>query len=359
MSDTTTQAAACIALLALLVGCGDEAGMRTIRETRRDPQANPPLGVEPAQRFGLEAPAPLFLYDVPEGFEELPPRRLREVNLRYGEAECYVSLLSGGGTLENVNRWRRQFGLPPYTAEQLRDLPTVRLLGREATLIDLEGDYAGMGAQIEGARMLAAHVSFPAFGVSVKLIGPKEAVDAARPGFLAFVRSLRINPERMGGAPARETGASAESSGQASPPLRWKTPEGWEETAGSSMRLVTFRSVEHPNVECWVTLLPGSAGGVLANANRWRAEMGLDPLGPDAAAALPRVEVGGRQGVLVDASGDYRGMGGGPVAGARLVGAIAQVPGGMLFVKMVGPADAVRAELDRFRALCSSLEWTR
>ena len=63
----------------------------------------------------------------------------------------------------------------------------------------------------------------------------------------------------------------------------------------------------------------------------------------------------GGSGALVELAGDFAGMDGTTVAGAALLGAIAELGDTTLFVKMTGPREAVHAERARFLELCSSL----
>ncbi len=137
---------------------------------------------------------------------------------------------------------------------------------------------------------------------------------------------------------------------------QWSAPPGWSEVARSGMRLVTLAPDARPEAECWVTLLPGDAGGVAANLNRWRAELGQAPLTPAEIEALPRVAVLGREEALLEVAGSYRGMDGREIGDALLLGVVAQAGGKRVFIKMVGPREDVLAERDNFLAFCRSLE---
>jgi hypothetical protein len=128
-------------------------------------------------------------------------------------------------------------------------------------------------------------------------------------------------------------------------PLRWKAPEGWVEGAPRQMRVVTFQPASEPRVECYVTVLGGAAGGVEANVNRWREQLRLAPLPADAIAALPTLQVLGRASPFVEIDGGK----------AAMLGLVCELDEQCVFVKMTGPADAVRAERERFAALCTSL----
>jgi len=63
---------------------------------------------------------------------------------------------------------------------------------------------------------------------------------------------------------------------------------------------------------------------------------------------------------MVDASGTYTGMGGPmmagkPVPGYRLIGAIAEGPGGNVFFKLTGPAKTIAAQQKSFEQLLMSI----
>jgi len=85
--------------------------------------------------------------------------------------------------------------------------------------------------------------------------------------------------------------------------LRWTTPAGWAEQPASGMRvgsfLVTGKNGNQADVS--VVSLSGEAGGMLANVNRWRDQIGLPAL--DEAALKKNVKEiapGGRRMFLVD-----------------------------------------------------------
>ena len=143
-------------------------------------------------------------------------------------------------------------------------------------------------------------------------------------------------------------------------PLRWKTPEGWEEyDAGSEMRAASWRVKGEPKTDCSMTLLP-SMGGLAANVNRWRGEMGQVPLDETAIAGLPKRTLVGMEGTYVDIEGDFSGgrSSGGPIPNARMLGLILQGPQSSLFMKFTGPADVVGQNKAAFDSLLDSMEMT-
>jgi len=60
----------------------------------------------------------------------------------------------------------------------------------------------------------------------------------------------------------------------------WIVPEGWREMPDNPpMRLATYiADGPHGDVEIAITRFPGDVGGMLANVNRWRSQMGLVPI---------------------------------------------------------------------------------
>jgi hypothetical protein len=136
-------------------------------------------------------------------------------------------------------------------------------------------------------------------------------------------------------------------------PLRWVVPKGWEEAPPRPMRLVTFATPG--GCECYVSQLAGDGGGMAANLNRWRGQMGLAPLDDAWIAALERVTVLGEEAPLIEMTGTYTAMSGAAQPGARFLGVAAEAGGWMWFVRMTGPDEAVAAQRDAFLAFCRSL----
>lgn len=132
-------------------------------------------------------------------------------------------------------------------------------------------------------------------------------------------------------------------------------PSGWTMGADRPMRLVTFTIDDRENTECYTTVLAGSGGGLEANVNRWRGQMGQSPLTPGEVAALPTIQMLGRQAVLVEVKGEYTGMDGAAQPESMMLGAICALPTQTLFVKMSGPEAAVAAERENFVSFCESL----
>ncbi|MCB1064556.1 MAG: hypothetical protein KDN20_16765 [Verrucomicrobiae bacterium] len=158
-------------------------------------------------------------------------------------------------------------------------------------------------------------------------------------------------PSQMSG------GAASGGAGEAALPFVWTTPEGWERQLGAPMRDLSFTIGEAKEGECYLSRLPGAGGGLTANVNRWRGQMGAEPMTDEEIAALPKKPLFGLEGVFVDVTGEFSGMG---AAGAkpnyRMLGIILTSEAGAVFVKMTGPAELVAANEANFDLFCQSLK---
>lgn len=397
----------------MVAGCGQD-DTREITTTRivESPQADPET--PPRERFGMRddagggpmaaqagAPESLFDYQIPPGWQPAPTSSMRLVNFVVpnetgGEpAEAYVTVLGGdgGGVEANVNRWRQQMGQDPLSPDEIAQLPTIELLGRDALYLHVDGAYTGMRGEtnIEDASMLGAIFIAGGRAVFVKMTGPSDLVHQEEEHFKRFVNSLTPAGAQPPEQPATQSadagdlpeghppieGAGTGSSDSAGLPpghppvdggmdqsgsgfdpaaLSWKAPEGWDRGRESQMRLATYLAGENDGVETAVYVFPGDTGGVEANVNRWLEQIGQEPIPPDAIEALPTVTVLGVDAPLVEGQGTYTGMGGQENEGYGLLGAIVPLESHSLFIKMTGPAEEVSEQKKNFIAFAESFE---
>lgn len=136
-------------------------------------------------------------------------------------------------------------------------------------------------------------------------------------------------------APMQMSSAPAESQPQL---FHFQVPEGWVEIPPTSMRLINLRFGASGEGEAYLTFLSDGGGGVAANVNRWRSQMGLEPLSEAEIAALPTKPLFGRPATFVDFEGTYSGMADpAPKPDYRLMGVLLEHGGQGIFVKVVGP----------------------
>ena len=110
-----------------------------------------------------------------------------------------------------------------------------------------------------------------------------------------------------------------------------------------------------------VTMM-AAGGDVAANIDRWKGQFAG---GDEKARKTEEMKIGNWQVYLVDVNGNFaERMGGGPFAGGKVVnrenyamtGAILVHPQGQkYFVKMIGPADVVKANRDAFVSMIKSI----
>ncbi len=142
----------------------------------------------------LSPPPSPFAADVPPGWT-LVPGSQRVLHHSFGDGgEVYVSQL-GGGMRAMLDIWRGEVGVDKASDAEFAAAAKVPMLGGEASLLDVAGNYHSMsGKQIDGARLLVAALEQGGAITFVKLVGKAADVEAQRPGFLAFCRSLRRQP---------------------------------------------------------------------------------------------------------------------------------------------------------------------
>lgn len=129
-------------------------------------------------------------------------------------------------------------------------------------------------------------------------------------------------------------------------PLTWVVPEGWseagEDASPGGMRLISLRFGAGGEGECYLSAMPGSAGGLEANINRWRGQMGLPDYSAEELAKLPRKSFLNREATYVNFDGDFKPVGAADATkGFRLVGLVQTAPEFTLFVKMTGPKELI------------------
>lgn len=131
--------------------------------------------------------------------------------------------------------------------------------------------------------------------------------------------------------------------------LRWTLPKGWTEKREGGMRYATLTPPVTGRIDGSVVVLPGPAGGELSNVNRWRSQIGLEPI-DDAALARARQAVKSKAGTLslYDFTSDGQQK-------SRVVAGLFEAGGSTWFVKLTGDAAAVSSARPDFLRLMESL----
>ena len=132
--------------------------------------------------------------------------------------------------------------------------------------------------------------------------------------------------------------------------MKWSVPKGWTETQGSGMRFATLTPPGPGKAEMSVVVLPGAAGGEVANVNRWRGQIGLPPL-DEAALAEARKAVKSKAGAV--AVYDFTSPGDNP--NRMVTGLITTAAGSTWFFKLMGPDATVAAAKPAFLAFLATV----
>jgi hypothetical protein len=258
-------------IVVLLAGCGDR-GVQSYRVPKEE-HHHAPVTDTPSS-------TPQLQWQTPADWQEQPPSSMRVASFKVGTAEgkqadVSVIPLSGpaGGDLSNVNRWRGQVGLPPVTEAELPQLAqAVEVAGQPAQLFHL----AGSNLTILAVAQLRAGTTW-----FFKMTGDSAFVAEQKPSFVAFLKSVQF------------AAGKAETADAGRP--QWSVPAGWKEAAAGQFLVAKFE-VGAATVN--VSQSAGTGGGVAANVNRWREQLGL-PASPDA-PPMPDLAVAGATAKMVE-----------------------------------------------------------
>ena len=155
------------------------------------------------------------------------------------------------------------------------------------------------------------------------------------------IQTYRVAEEDAGDAPAVMAPAApaAPSSGEGK--LRWDVPDGWKELEPGQFQAALYDL--GGDVKVSVSRLPGDAGGEAANVNRWRRQIGLEPV----------EDVGGETMAVEDGVSskwfDLRGETDGILA------AIISLRGETWFFKLNAPKAAIDAKRDSFMSFLAGI----
>jgi hypothetical protein len=263
---------------------------------------------------------PPITYTVPQGWQRGQGDALRFATFRFGSKEkpLEVSITplgrEAGSLLDNVNRWRKQLELKPIDeAELSKEIREINVDEIKVTMVDLTGMMA------------------------VK--GPMNA---------PFAKGHPPIRDREQPVREREPGRNEPA---ATLPLTYRTPPGWkEQQARDGISLAAFQ-VGDGDRKAVVTI--SAAGGSLsANVNRWRAQVGLEPVSEDQIRKdLRPMNVDGLPGNYADLSGPES------AGGSRILAVMVPRSDMTWFFKMRGPADLVGREKAAFEAFMGSVRF--
>ena len=235
-----------------------------------------------------------------------------------------------------VNMWREEVGLkaltPEEAAKELRDVPIGGDMGK---LFEITSKAE---SNQEPLRIITAMAHRADSSWFYKLSGDQSLVDAQRPAFLEFLKSISIKDSEPGNEVA------SASAGK----FHWQVPGDWKEVPAGQMQVARFAVPEKSGAkaEVFVSIFPSDTGGTLANVNRWRRQLKLSEVGEADLSQLVK-PIGGMAGaMLIDLSNSANHQ--------QLIGAIIPRGGQYWFYKILGGADAVEPQRENFNRFVQS-----
>ncbi len=263
-------------------------------------------------------------WTLPEGWKDEGGGGIRFRTLRVPSGgdrslECSVTKLPlpPGGTeqavLMNVNRWRKQLGLPPLTADAFAP-----------------SDAPGS----ELSRMQLAD------GTAVYLVD----IVGVRPG-----PDASSGMELPAGHPPIDASTPAASEPRTAMPIAYEKPEHWQPKSPGAFAVAAFvADGEDGAVSISVSRLAGSAGGLVANVNRWRRQIDLPPADEATIRDAVRTrQVAGAAAQIVELIGPQQ----------AILAAIIPRENETWFIKAMGPKKAVERERAAFDRFVGSLQF--
>ncbi|HYE32641.1 MAG TPA: hypothetical protein VEH27_14530 [Methylomirabilota bacterium] len=347
---------------ALAVGVALSGCSREEIRAYRIPKEQPPMTAD-AAHAGHVHQRPHAHYETPSGWQEVQPGSMHiasfVIKSDQGEARVTVTPLPGAKDIEvdAVNMWRSELQLPALTAEDFeKQSQAVKIGNAEGKLVEFTAPANGTNgvarqttgalATIEGALWF------------FKLTGDQAVVAANKDKLKQFLASMDVHAgeHETGSASGGESAAAAPQRPSQGPALpEWEPPASWQSKTPGQMVLAAFNvSGQEGQAEVTITSFPGDTGGLVANIDRWRRQVGLGPIDPsDIPKVATTVGEGSNQFTVVDFVGKN------PRSGkeTRLVTAIVKVGANSWYYKMMGDAPVVEREKENLLNFVKSAKY--
>lgn len=335
------------------------------------PAGHPEVGDDHAGHNHAPQMMPKVTYITPEGWREAGPGEMRVAGFTIAgtngqSAQVAITPLPGMAGKENliVNMWRQQVGLSELSeAEAGKQLTAVDIGDAPGKMFDMSGKSPA-GATIRIVTAMAHRGEMSWF---YKLKGDDELVLAQKSNFIAFLKSVKIEevaaPAAMpGGHPPIGGGAMPGAVTTAAPPApreggpSWTVPASWKEISGGQFLFAKFLIAGEGDAKAAVNVSSsaGDGGGLAANLNRWRGQLGLGPLSEaDLQKSTQEIEVLGGKATYVELSGtDASTEKPATTLGVKVVRA-----GSTWYYKLMGEPKLVAAQKENFLTFVKGVKY--
>jgi hypothetical protein len=348
--------------LLFAAACGDSQ-IKTYRVAKEDntPKIAPhdhatEEGAPPPMAAHSSAPIPKVSWTLPKGWKELPSQGIRKASFGVegpdGKmAQVMVIPLPGASNieLESVNMWREELGLNPVNKDEVSaQAKPVEVGGAKGNLFEMVSEKSKPGT-IDKTRTLGAIAEHEGALWFVKMTGADGLVAEQKSTFIDFLKSLKFeapSPTQVAAAD-RPASTNAKTVPAASDGSKFQIPANWQPKAPSAMVTAAY-SVSGPEGQgdISVSKFPGDVGGLAANVNRWRGQLGLSEL-PDAEAqkSVEMVEIDGKKNAYMV---DLKGTNARTRKQARMVALGVPRGGETWFYKLIGDEVLVAKEKEAF-----------
>jgi hypothetical protein len=355
-------AAAAIVLLSVLTGCNrDET---RVYHVPKEDSPQPASAAAPAPEMtAMSAPSdaatafPALKYQLPQGWQEKKATEMRVASFTApgpnGQSAdvSVIPLPVVGRDLELINMWRSRVQLPATSdPDSVKLAKPVAIGADQGRLFEFVGEQPPAGKPRQ--RLIVAMLTQGAMSWFFKITGDDACVTSQKEKFLQFLKSVSFvenAPPQMAAIPAAPGGN--ESAGSI-----WTIPTGWQSIPPSQFLLVEF-SISGANgakAEVNVASMGVEGGGLLANVNRWRGQIGLGAIGENDLIQLAQsLDVPGGKATLVDFAGVDAKTG----APTRLIGAIVSQNDQTWFYKLMGDRKVVAGQKNAFTKFIQSANY--
>jgi hypothetical protein len=359
--------AAGLVLISSLAGCNrDEARVYHVAKddsspAQPAPAAAPDTTTPMAATPDMSAPppdamaVPQLKYQLPAGWQEKPPSEMRVASFTALGANGQSADISAiplpivGRDLELVNMWRSQVQLPATSdPDAVNRAEPVAIGVEQGRLFEFvsEQPMAGKSRQ----RIMVATLTRGAMSWFFKMAGDDAFVTSQKKKFLQLLKSVSFAEN----APAPiQTAPTTQAENN---PSIWAVPSDWQPLPPSQFLLAEFSipGVNGAKAEVNVAEMDGEGGGLLANVNRWRGQLGLGAIGEaDLSQLAQSLDVTDGKATLVDLAGVDAKTG----APTQLVGVIVAQNGQTWFYKLMGDKPIVAREKDAFTKFIQSANY--
>ncbi len=263
-------------------------------------------------------------WKLPENWKEQAGSGMRFATLNAGQPGLDVSVISlpaPQDVLENVNRWQNQLQSPAFSKDQLAEASDqIQIDGEVATVVNLSGTLAPGGG---GPPMMRGAGPFAS--------GPS-------PGAGPFATNRPPTSAASGASPP-----------VSNPGFEYTVPESWAPGRSGGIRKLAFVTDEDgEETELTVTTLGKAGAGVLPNVNRWRGQIGLEPIASAGLEDLTsEIDFSGNRATLIELRGKEKSM--------RVV--MAERGNVVWFFKMMGSTDAITRQEKNFMEFIQSVKF--